>query len=62
MKNKTFDLILKFSALLFPFYFVFYGQLYDNPENPKIELLWKFMFIGFFAYLILGILFITGIF
>jgi hypothetical protein len=62
MNKKIFNSILKFSALLFPFYFVFYGPLYDNPGNSNIKALWKFMFLGFLAYLILALLFITGIF
>jgi len=62
MNKKIFNFILVFLAFLFPFYFVFYGPLYDKPANANIKTLWKFMFLGFLAYLILALLFITGIF
>ena len=54
MKNRPFDILLKISAFLIPFYFVFYGPLHENPENPKIKSLWKYVISGFSAYLVFG--------
>jgi len=50
MKNKPFDIVLKIAAFLIPIYFVFYGPLHDNPGNPKMKILWKYILLGFIAY------------
>jgi len=52
MKNNHFFTLLKVSAFLLPFYFVFYGPLHDNPEKPKMKILWKYVFSGFLAYIL----------
>lgn len=52
MKNKYLFTLLKVLAFAIPFYFVFYGPLHDNPENPKMKILWKYVFSGFLAYIL----------
>jgi len=54
-KNYTY-LLLRISAFLLPFYFIFYGPLHDNPEHPKVKTLWKYIFSGFFTYIILALI------
>ena len=54
--KQPFDILLRISAFLLPFYFVFYGPLHDKPENPKIKILWKYVLFGFLAYLIFFII------
>ena len=56
MKKNYTNLLLQILAFLLPFYFIFYGPLHANPERPKVKTLWKYIFSGFFAYMILGII------
>ncbi|GGE40513.1 hypothetical protein GCM10010832_20780 [Psychroflexus planctonicus] len=56
MKNKYLFTLLKVLAIVIPFYFMFYGPLHDNPENPKMKILWKYVFSGFFAYALIIIM------
>jgi len=56
MKNKYFFTLLKVLAFIIPFYFVFYGPLYDKPENPKMKFLWKYVLLGFLAYILVFIM------
>jgi VanZ family protein len=58
MKKNFTNLLLQILAFLLPFYFIFYGPLHDNPERPKVKTLWKYIFSGFFTYMILGIIFV----
>lgn len=56
MKNKYFFTLLKILAFVIPFYFVFYGPLHDKPENPKMKVLWKYVLLGFLAYILIFIM------
>ena len=47
MRHKFFDILLKFSAFIVPFYFVYFGPLHANQESQKIKTLWKYVFSGF---------------
>ena len=58
MKTNYTDLVLQVLAFLLPFYFIFYGPLHDNPKHPKVKTLWKYIYGGFFAYIVLGIIFV----
>jgi len=55
MKNRWYDALLKLSAFVVPFYFVYYGPLHDKPDNPEVKTLWRYVFSGFSLYLILFI-------
>jgi hypothetical protein len=52
MKNKCSFTFLKILALVIPFYFVYYSPLTENPENPKIKILWKYVLTGFLTYML----------
>lgn len=53
MKSKCSFTFLKILAFVIPFYFVYYGPLHENPENPKIKILWKYVLTGFLTYVLL---------
>jgi hypothetical protein len=50
MQRKFFDGFLKIAALLIPVYVIFYAPLNDNPANPLIKSLWKYVIAGFIIY------------
>ena len=50
---KPYSLFLKITALLIPFYFIYYGPLHDQPKNPENRLLLKYVYFGFFMYVII---------
>ncbi len=47
MKDKMLNEFLKIAVFSLPFYFVFYGPLYENSENPRMKALWKYILSGF---------------
>lgn len=59
MKHPCYYSFLKFTAFFVPFYFVYYGPLYEKPEDPQIRTLRQFMLMGFVAYLILTLIILT---
>lgn len=53
IKSKCSFTFLKILAFVIPFYFVYYGPMHENPENPKIKILWKYVLTGFLTYVLL---------
>ncbi len=53
MQRNYFNLLLQISAFLAPFYFIYYGPLHDNPNQPFSKSIWKFVIAGFCFYSIL---------
>lgn len=49
--------LLRILALILPVYMVYYAPLHEDPENPEISLLWKFVILGFLMYFVTGTLF-----
>ncbi len=56
MKHPCFQLFLKFTAFFVPFYFAYYGPLYEKPEDPQVKMLRRYMMLGFAAYLVLSLI------
>jgi hypothetical protein len=56
MKHPCYHTFLKFTAFVVPFYFVYYGPLYEKPKDPQIKTLRWYMMLGFAAYLILTLI------
>lgn len=48
--------ILKSLALLLPLYFVFYSPLHETPKDPKVKILWRWVFMGFALYAVIALL------
>jgi drug/metabolite transporter (DMT)-like permease len=57
MRNKYVFTLLKILAFIIPFYFVFYGPLHSRQENQSIKVLWKYVLLGFLAYILAFIIF-----
>jgi len=55
MKKHYWNVLMKLLALFIPFYFVYYGPLYDDDQASETRVLWKYIFIGFCLYLALFI-------
>jgi hypothetical protein len=53
MKNKYIFTLLKALAFFIPFYFVYYGPLYEKSEMTQMRILWKYVLLGFLAYVLL---------
>ena len=58
MKQRSLDILLKFSALLMPFTMVYYPELHDTNRKEFGISLWKYIITGFCMYFIFAILYI----
>lgn len=48
---------LKVLALMIPFYFVYFPQLQEDSDNPKVKSLLKYILIGFSIYILSFVIF-----
>ncbi len=55
MIKKAIDYLTYILALFIPFYFVFYGPLYEKPESVESKTIWKFIITGLVLYIIMAI-------
>lgn len=60
MKRNFSLLLLQISAFLTPFFFIYYGPLHDNPNDPITKSLWKFLGAGFCFYILLAVVLFKG--
>lgn len=50
MKKRSFNVLMRISAFLFPFYFVFYVPPDEDREDSLSGSFWKYIVAGFCFY------------